>query len=92
MPERGSNSTESPIQPDMSTEELQNTPGTAHECSPETFPQTDEVSDVTDTNPHMEPDVEVCSEQPESSPTNPRSSKYILCHNPKPNCNDDYRY
>ena len=40
----------------------------------------------------MEPDVESSSEQPENSPTNPRSSKYNLRHNPKPNCNDDYRY
>ena len=29
---------------------------------------------------------------PETSPTNPRSEKYNLRHNPKPNCNDDYRY
>ena len=29
---------------------------------------------------------------PEPSPTNPRSEKYNLRHNPKPNCNDDYRY
>ena len=71
---------------------MRNTPGTAHECFPEIFPQTDEFSDVTDTYPHMELDVEASSEQPESSPTNPRSSKYNLRHNLKPNCNDDYRY
>ena len=72
---------------------MRNTPGTAYECSPEIFTQTDdEVSDVTDTYPHMEPDVEPSSEQPENSPTNPRSSKYILRPNPKPNCIDDYRY
>ena len=40
----------------------------------------------------MEPDVEASSEQPESIPTNPRSSKYNLRYNPKPNCNDDYKY
>ena len=28
---------------------------------------------------------------PEPGPTNPRSQKYDLRHNPKPNCNDDYR-
>ena len=28
----------------------------------------------------------------EPGPTNPRSEKYDLRHNPKPNCNDDYRY
>ena len=81
-----------PIQCDYSTEEMRNTPVTAHECFPNIFPQTDEVSDVKDTYPHKEPDVEANSEQPQSSPTNPRSSKYKLRHNPKPNCNDNYRY
>ena len=57
--------------------------------SPEIFPQTDEVSDLTVTYPHMEPEAKSSSEQPENSPTNPRSSKYNLRHNPKPNCNDD---
>ena len=84
------NSQEILVQSDFSTEEMRNTPGTTHDCSPESCPQTDEVSDVTDTSPHMEPDVETSSEQPENSPTNPRSSKYNLCHNPKLNCNDDY--
>ena len=71
---------------------MQNTPGTAHESSSEIFPQTEELGDVTDTYPGTEPDVEASLEQPESSPTNPRSSKYYLHHDPKPNCNDDYRY
>ena len=87
------NSQKIPVQSDFSTEEMRNTPGTTHECSPEIFPQTDEISDVTDTYSHMEPPgVETSSEQPKNSPTNPRSSKYNLRHNPKPNCNDDYRY
>ena len=71
---------------------MRNTPGTTHERSPEIFPQTDEVIDVTYTYTHMEPDVESSSEQPEKSSTNPRSSKYNLRHNPKPNCYDDYRH
>ena len=83
---------EIPLQSDYSTEELGNIPGNPHVCSPEIFPCTDEVSDVTDTCPHMEPDVESSSEQRENSPTNPRSSKYNLHHNPQPNCKDDYRY
>ena len=83
---------EIPLQSEYSTEELRNTPGNPHMCSPEIFPCTDQVSDVTDTCQHMEPDVESSSEQPENSPTNPRSSKYNLRHNPKPNCKDDYRY
>ena len=86
------NATEIPIQSDLSTEEMPNTPRTPHECSPEIFFPADEVSDVTDTYPHMEPDVESSSEQPENSPTHTRSYKYNLRHNPKRNCNDDYRY
>ena len=82
-------SPQSPVQSDLSTEELRNTPGTAQECSPESFSPTEELCDVTHTYPDMEPDVETSSEQPNNSPTNPRSSKYTLRHNPKPNCNDD---
>ena len=74
------------------TEEMRNTPGATHECSPEISPRTDGITDVTDTYPHMEPDVESNLEQPAKIPTNPRSSKYNLRHSPKPNCNDDYRY
>ena len=86
------NPQENPVQSDFSTEELRNTPGDSHECSPESFPHTDGVSYVTDTYPHMEPDVESSSAQTGNSPTNPCSSKYNLRHNPKSNCNDDYRY
>ena len=71
---------------------MKNAPGTTHECSPEFFPLTDESSDVADTYTHMEPDVGTSSEQQENSPSNPRSSKYNLRHNPKPKCNDDSRY
>ena len=52
------------VECDFSMEERRNTPGNTHECSPEVFPHTDGVSDVTDTYPHMEPDVESSSEQP----------------------------
>ena len=86
------NSQKIPVHSDFSTEEMRNTPRTKHDCSPEIFLQTDEVSDVTDTYPHMIPDVEISSEQPENRPTNPRSFKYHLRHNPKSNCNGDYRY
>ena len=82
----------SPKMSDVSTDEMQNTPGTAHECSLEIFPETEELCDVTDSCLDMEPDVQTSSEQPNNSPTNPRSSKCNLRHNPKPNCNDDYRY
>ena len=86
------NQREIPVQSDSSTEEIRNTPGNPHVCSPEIFPNTHELGDVTDTCPHTEHDVGTSSEQPQNSPTNPRSSKYNLRHNPKPNCNDDYRY
>ena len=86
------NPRENPVQSHFLTEEMRIIPGNPHVCSPKTFPNTDEIGDVTDTCPHMEPDAGTSSEQPQNSPTNPRSSKYNLRHNPKPNCNDDYRY
>ena len=90
--EAPTNSQEIPIRTDFSTEEMRNTPGEPHVCSPEIFPGTDDDSDVIDTCPHMEPYVGTSSEQPQNSPTDPRSSKYNLRHNPEPKCNDDYRY
>ena len=59
------NSQEVSVQSDFSTEEMRNTPGTTHECSPEIFSQADEVTDVTDTYPHIELDAESSSEQSE---------------------------
>ena len=76
----------------FSTQEMRDTPETTHECSPEVFPQTVEVSDVTNTYPHLKHDVEWSSRQPENSPANTRSSKYILRDNTKPNFKNDYRY
>ena len=78
------NSTQNPVQPDLSTEE-RGTHQEPHASVPE------ELYDVTDTYPYIEPKVETSSEQPNNSPTNPHSSKYNLRHNPKLNCNDDYR-
>ena len=86
------NPQEIPVQSDFSTEEMRSTPRQTQECSPENFHDTGEVNDVTDTCPHMESDAETSSEQPQKSPINPRSSKNNLRHNPKPNCNVDYRY
>ena len=86
------NSPEIAVKSDLSTEETWNTPGTAHECSRETFPQTEELCNVTDTYPYMEPDAETSSKQPNNRPTNSRSSNYKLRHYLKPNCNDEYRY
>ena len=86
------NQQEIPKQSDFSTEEMRNTQGTSHECSPEIFPPIYDTSDVADTYTHMEPNVGTSSGQQQNSPSNPRSSKCNLRHNPKPNCNDDYRY
>ena len=85
-------SPENPVQSELSTGEMRSTLGTAHDCSPQTFPQTEDLWDVTDTYPDMEIDVQTSSEQPNNSPTNPLSSKYKLRHNPQPTCNEDYRY
>ena len=90
--EAPTNSQEIPVQSDFSTDEMRNTPGNPHVCSPDICPNSDQLGDLTDTCPHMKPDVETSSEQPQNSPSNPRSFKYNLRHNPKPNCNDDYRY
>ena len=84
------NSPKIPVQSDLSTEKVWNTLRPAHECSPEIFPQTEELCEVTDTYPNMKPDVETSSEQPKNGRYNPRSSKYILRRNPEPDCNDDY--
>ena len=80
------------LQSDFSTEEMRNTPGNPHVCSPEIFRNADEASHVAGTCPHMEPHADTSSEQPQNSPINPRKSKYNSRHNPKPNCKDDYRY
>ena len=78
------NPPEIPVQSDISTEEMRNIPITAHECSPEIFHQTAELSDVTDTYPHTEPDVETSLEQQNSSPTNPAvpNTIYVITRNP----------
>ena len=68
------------------------TPGTAHDCSPESFPQTEDLRDVANTYFGMEHDLETSSERPNSSLANHFSSNYNTHHNPKPNCNDDYRF
>ena len=67
------------------------TPVTPREGSPEIFPRTDASCEGTGTYPSMESDAEMSLEQPSPTPTNPRNTKYDLRHNPKPNCNEDYR-
>ena len=73
-------STGIPVRSDIPTEEMWNTPGTAQECSLEIFPQTEELCDVTDLYPAMEPDVDTSLEQPNSSPTTPAvlNTTYVI--------------
>ena len=69
-----------------------NTPAIARKRSQEIHSHTEELCNVNDTYPYMEPDAETSLQQPNNSLTNPRSSKYNVRHNPKPYCNDNYRY
>ena len=68
------NSPEIAVQSDLYTKERWNTPGNSRKWSPEVFPQTEELCEVTDTYPYMEPDGEAGSEQHNRTPTTPRSS------------------
>ena len=77
---------------DLQHEETCTIPGTIQEDSPEILPHTNEIGDRTDTDHYMEPNAEASSEQLGPTDINPRSTKYDLRHNLKPNCNDDYRY
>ena len=80
------------VQSEEAADEMRSTPGTIRENSPEFIPQTDRSYDGTDTDHCTQPDADTSVEQSDPTPTNPRSSKYDLCYNPKPNGNDDYRY
>ena len=86
------NSAEVTIRPEETANETRSTPGTIQEDSSEILPHTDEVGDGNDTDHYMQPDANKSVEQIDPTTTNPRSSKYDLRHNPRPNCNDDYRY
>ena len=80
------------IRPEQAADESTSTPGTRPESSPEFFPQPDRSFDGMDTDRDTQPDADASVEQLDPMPTNPCSSKYDLRHNPKPNCNDDFRY
>ena len=86
------NSPEIIVRLDLPLDEKCTIPGTMQEDSPEKFPHTDEFGDGSGTDHYMEPDVEAISEQLSPTDVNTRSTKYDLRHNPRPNCNDDYRY
>ena len=73
-------------------DETKSTPGMIQADSSDILPHADEIDDGADTDHHMQPDADNSVEQINPTPTNPRKSKYDLRHNPRPNCNDDYRY
>ena len=77
---------------EQTADEMRNTPGNIRENSPEVNPQPHRSYDERDVDHDTQPDADTSVEQLDPTPTNSRSSKYDLRHNPKPNCNDDYRY
>ena len=86
------NSPENTVRSGKAADETRSTPGTIQADSSDILPHSAEIDDGTDTDHHMQPDADNSVEQTDPTPTNPRSSKYDLRHNPRPNCNDDYRY
>ena len=80
------------VRHDVPNDETCIIPGTIEEDSPEILHQADEIVDGTDTDHYMEPDAEVDVEPFSPTNINPRSTKYDVRHNSKPNCIDDYRY
>ena len=87
-----SNPPEITVRSEQTADEMRNTPGIIPGNSPEIIPQPDESYDGRDVDRDTQTDADTSVEQLDPMPTNPRSSKYDLRHNPKPNCNDDYRY
>ena len=83
---------ESTIQSEQTADEMRNTPGIIPGNSPEIIPQPDGSYDGRNVGHDTQPDADTSVEHPDLTPANPRSSKYDLRHNPKPNWNDDYRY
>ena len=86
------NSPEVTVRSVEAADETRSTPGTIQEDSADTLPHTDEKEDGTNTDQYMQPVPDTSVEQIDPMPTNSRSAKYDLRHNPRPNCNDDYRF
>ena len=83
---------ETTIRSEHAADEMRNTRGIIPGNSPEIIPQPDGSHDGRDVDHDKQPDADTSVKQLDSTPTNPRSSKHDLRYNPKPNCNDDYRY
>ena len=77
---------------EQAADETKSTPRIIRENYPENIPQADGSCDGRNVDHDAQPDANTSVEQPDLTPTNPRSSKYDLRHKRKPNCNDDYRY
>ena len=86
------NSPEVTVRSGEAADETRSTPGTIQADSSDILPHALEIDDGTDTDHHMQPNADNSVEQIDPTPTNPRSSKYDLRHNPGPNCKEDYRY
>ena len=86
------NSREVTVRSEQANDETRSTPGTIQKDSSEILPHTHGIDDETDTDHYMQRDADTSVEQIDPTPTKPRSSKYDLRHNPRPNCNNDYRY
>ena len=71
---------------------MRSTSGTIRESSPENIPQVDRSYDATDTHHYKQPDAYASVEQLDPTPKKSPQLKNDLRHNPKPTCNDDYRF
>ena len=80
------------IRSEQAADETRSTPGIRRENFPGNTPQPDGSYDERYVDHDTQPDADTSVEQLDPMRTNPRSSKYDLRHNPKPNCNEDYRY
>ena len=87
------NSPEVTVRLGEAADETRSTPGTIQEePSDILLRNADEIDDGADTDHYMQLDADNSIEQSDPMHTNPRSSKYDLRHNPRPSCNDNYRY
>ena len=86
------NSPEVTVRSWQAADETRSTPGTIQVDSSVILPHAVEIDDGTGKDHHMQPDADNSVEQVDPTHTNPRSSKYNLRHNPRPNCKDDYSY
>ena len=86
------NSPKVTVPSEQADDETRSTPGTIQKDSSEVLPHTHDIDDGTDTDHYMRPDAATSVQRIDPTPTNPRSSKYDLRQNPRPKCNDDYRY